>query len=418
MNQGRPQVSRSGGRAWQFGIGAAVVGAALLLSPSSGAAQSPVGTAAAMAASLPGQQSSPLSRDNRARHQRLDVDLEIGELMNSYRGALVRAARGDRDGALETLMDLERSSIEPGPNRTADIVWKAQAQVVRSVAARDPEALVPILVLHHDAMGRYRERRLWHLAGHAGKLAGTLAEIYADDGKSRGSQVVAARALASLGGYLQQDMSTDHCRCIPLYERSLRFDPDNPAALLGTAMVHEKSGNFVAAAKTLERLLDAHPRDEEAKLRLAINNVRSGRLRLGEAMLAELIAEGRQEWVINLAFQELARIQLDRELYDRAVKILEQATERYPESQTLTIQYALALERTREQRRAAEILAELRREEVAPGEDGFKAMTPRRRYNRWPEEVMEEIRRELRQGAESRFDVLASALASVTNGDG
>jgi thioredoxin-like negative regulator of GroEL len=223
--------------------------------------------------------------------------------------------------------------------------------------------------------------------------------------------VVAARTYASLGGFLHQIMSTRDCRCTPFYRRALEYDSKSEAALLGLATVFEKAGDPVAAVAFLRKLVDVHPRNREAALRLAINQLRSGFRRPAERGLEELTRVDGPEWVVAVAFQELARHHIDREDLQAALDVLQRGRERLPGNEPLALQYAYLLERDRQLNQAAEVLAAFR------SEPPRQAAEARARYNHWPAATVDDVRRELWQGAESRLPMLAAALGRTDHGE-
>ena len=47
--------------------------------------------------------------------------------------------------------------------------------VVRDLMQREPEILLPVMLLHHDASALYHREQIWHQAGRSRRLAGVLA---------------------------------------------------------------------------------------------------------------------------------------------------------------------------------------------------------------------------------------------------
>lgn len=336
-----------------------------------------------------------------------EKDIDPTVLRARYVEALGLLADGDRQAAVESLGQLEREFVEPSMKLDEGPLWEVQGEVALDLSRRNPEVLVPILMLHHDASGLFQQQRVWHLARRSRLLAAALADSYADRARSEGSRVVAARTYASLGGYLHQIMSTRNCRCTPFYRRALDYDPKNEAALLGLATVFEKAGDPVAAVAFLRKLVEVHPRNREAALRLAVNQLRSGFRKNAERGFEELTGIDGPEWVVAVAFQELARHYIDREDLQAALDVLQRGRERLPGNEPLALQYAYLLERDRQLNQAADVLAAFRTEPPRQAADA------RARYNHWPAATVDDVRRQLWQGAESRLPMLAAALSKT-----
>lgn len=326
------------------------------------------------------------------------------QFATSYRQALGRLAAGDREDAVRELTALESHYVSPELGTRE--LWKTQAAIIRQLTEGQPELLLPVIMLHHDASRSYRNRKIWFLANHSRQVASALARVYAKQAETRGSQVDAGRALASLGGLLQEDMSSTFCRCTDLYDQALELDPSNEAALLGEATVYEKVGDYEQAVTYLQRLVDQRPRNLEARLRLAINIGRTRGDQHAEPLLRELTETQGDDWPLVLAYEELANIYLRSGAYDQADQLLAVGRKRFPQEQRLLVQHALVLERSRKPAAAAALLAELDR---LPPQAGT---SPRMLYNRWPQQLMRQIQTELWQSADSRLPLLREALES------
>ncbi len=348
---------------------------------------------------------------------------EVTEVKRSYRGVLKEFASGDREAALEGLASLESRYVNPRQVQGTGRLGKVQSEVIRDLAQREPELVLPILLLHLDATREYSHRQEWYLASHARRLAGALAETYAQGGGSQGSRVMAARALATLGAALQEEMTSEHCRCVPFYERALDFVPDDEAALMGLATVFEKAADYERAVRELHKLVQSHPQNSEARLRLAINLKRLGREREALEHLDLLTTEAAEAadtasgedgpvpgWVLSLAFQEKARSAIDRGDWQSAEAILLAARQQQPDQQRLVVLHAFVLEQTRRMHQARKVLQALR------GQRETTENTPRLLYTRMPKTAVADTEARLREGAESRFGLLKDALEKSDGG--
>jgi Flp pilus assembly protein TadD len=294
---------------------------------------------------------------------------------------------------------------------------KAQAEVIQQLSRREPELMLPILQLHLEATRTYTDRREWYLANHSRRLAGAVAESYAEGGGSQGARVMASRAFTTLGGTLQEGMASESCRCVPFYERALYFDPSDEAARLGLATVFEKAADYDRAVEELQTLVSYHPGNHEARLRLAINLKRTARDEEAEAELTRLTAttESNAEaaiprWVVSLAYQERVRSLMDGGEWAAAEGLLTEAQARFPNHQRLTVLHAFVLEQTRRPKQARRVLEALQGEPLEADD------TPRLLYTRMPEDLIRAAEEALRQGAESRLSLLKTALERVEGG--
>ncbi len=322
-----------------------------------------------------------------------------------YRNVLGELASGDLDDAVDHLMDLEMRYVSPRLGLKE--LFKAESGLLKPIAQRQPELLLPIIMMHHEASTRYRDRRIWFLSNHSREVARVLTESYAANAQGQGSQIIASRALTSLGGLLQEYMTSTFCRCTELYDKALALDQGNQAALLGMGTVMEKTGDYMEALYYFGELTKRHPKDLEGQLRYALNLERVRGTRDGTEALRQITRETGDAWPIVLAYQELIRIHLDDEAYPAAEPLLEEARARFPSDQRLALQQSLLYERTRRSADSNRVLAEIEAtsRQAAP--------SPRLLYNRWPDEVMRKLRADLRQHAENRLEPLREYLADL-----
>ncbi len=277
---------------------------------------------------------------------------EQARLEASYRQALAAWSLGDDAGALAQLLALDQGAA--AGSRQATLLARAKLAVGRAVSHHDPTALLAAATLEQRAYDDYARRRP-QLAAEARHTVTVLVETHVSarrlrraSGADAGAGVeVDAALLAALGGDLearaQQTAAAD------IYGRALALAPRQPAALLGLAAIHEQRGEYGAAADLLTVLAAANPRGatpgaREARLRLAINQLRLGRVAAGEDALQDLAFEG-VDWVRSLAAQELARLLGARGDYAAAGKVLAAAAAVLPCDPSLPVQAALTAER-------------------------------------------------------------------------
>lgn len=322
-----------------------------------------------------------------------------------YRAVLEVLAGGDQKRALSELAAFELDALgdRPAP-RDVERFWRSKLGLIRELLeASTPELLVPIIVLHHDAYSGYMEDGRFGLARHARLMASELAQIYSDRSTASDSGPAASRILTSLGGYLQEGWSLSAAQA--LFERAIELDPENETAHLGLAANFEKVGSYEEALPALDAALRLDRDNSEAWLRGALCLKRTGDLERAESKLRDLVEERPDEWILSVAYQEIANIQLSQGDSERALAVLAEGLERMPGNQQLTIQRALLLDRAGKPIEAARLLEALQ-PTSAEGD------TARYHYNRWPVAWMARTREAVRRAAELKRPALEQALAA------
>ena len=324
----------------------------------------------------------------------------VGRLADSYRQVLSELAKDQGGQARSALLDLESGVLTDG---TLEPLKAAQLRVAEELSKRDVESLIPLLVLHDDLYSVYRQRRLFSLGNHARVIIELVAELYAERGGSRGSHIVASRALASLGGYLQEANLPSSSR--RLYQRALSHDDHNLAALLGLATSFERYGDYTEAAAVLEDLIAAHPKSGEGLLRLAVNVERLGSAARARQLVERAIETQAPDWVRSLAFQMLARILMEIGNLERAAEVLEQSRVELPEQHDTIYLLAHIYDRMRQPYLSLELLDSV---------PASRRPSPRKIYDSWPADSLEDVRRALSEASAVR---LASVSKALGNGD-
>ena len=328
----------------------------------------------------------------------------------------ILADLGNRWGEPELvaqLVNLERQAVAGDEARLTSRLRRSQMKAARALAGKDPELYVPLIQLHTDTYRTHREMRRPYLVHHSQEMVRGLAEEYARQGDSEGSRVTAARALASLGGYLQAD---GRQASMKLFYRSLELDPANEAALLGLAAFHEKRGGpYEESAKYLSRLVERRGTSREGRLRLAVNLLRiadhgttPGRARYAEEAaehLQRLLDGPENDWIYSLAAQEAARRLAKDGERGQAIEVLEKAVERMPDEQKLHVHLTYLLDRGQRSYEAGKRARHL--------VDSLATQAPAARglYNQWPRQALDADRRELADGAAQRAATLVQVDA-------
>ena len=335
--------------------------------------------------------------DESRKRQRFD---QASDLVTGYRSVLTLLSTGRREDAIEALYAFETAAMEGRQPVEIDRLFQAEVEVIRALGRRDVESLVPVLALHHEAYPMYVDRGRPFIAGHASRVAASLADLYAREGGTEGSRVLGARALASLGIFAQ--LSGVKLQAMGLMLHALQFDPDNEAALLGIATVHERAANYHRAAERLLELLRSHPQHREGRLRMAVNLNRLGEVGQARVLLEELVSEPTLDWVGSLAYQELGTLHREAGNHDRAARVLSEGLERFPEDGRLRTLLAFVLDHQREPKRSLSVIQDL-----AGAESSATEPSPRRLYGIGPQEAYPEAVAGLEQSAVARMPRLA-----------
>ncbi len=324
---------------------------------------------------------------------------QIRKLAVSYRQALGLLDQDHGSAARSALLDLEASVLTEG---TLLMLKSAQMAVAEQLSKSDVESLIPVMALHDELYSTYRQRSLFSLGFHAREIIELLAELYAERGGTRGSHIVAARALASLGGHLQAANLPSSSR--RLYRRALEHDAHNEAALIGLATSYERYGDYPRAVTILEDLAAAHPESGEGLLRLAINLDRLGVRARARGLVERVITLKAPDWVRSLAYQQLARILVETGDLEQAAQLLESSLEKIPSQRGSIYLLAHIYDRQRQPYKSLELLQAL-----TPSRDE----SPRKIYDSWPETSLRTIRQELSEAAAVRVSLIAKILGST-----
>lgn len=354
------------------------------------AAKQAVGPAAPMAA-----ENAP----KRAERRRLR------KLADQYRQALSLLQQGSEAGTRSAILDLESQVLQESSRGTVGSLRIAEMSVIAELADSDVESLLPVLMVHDSLYRTYRQRGIFSLVSHTRAMVEQIAVTYAERGGSEGSRVTAGRALASLGGYLQEANLPASSR--RLFELALTYDPRNEAALVGLAASFEKYGEYLEASHYLERLAESSPRFGEGLLRLAVNLRRMGDKTRADELLQKATTGRSPTWVQILARQEIARGQIETGRLEAAVETLEEAARLAPQQNSTKVLLAYVYDRLGRIRQAAE---------TTEGLAASKEASARHTYDTWPTYSLESSRTALGKAAQARAATLGNVL-SATEGD-
>ena len=345
-----------------------------------------------------GKLTKPEKKGRRAKKNR-EERKRVNAFSAAYRQALAALGSGQRSAARTAILDLEAQVLTDGSLESLQI---AQLQVAQDLATTEVESLVPLLVLHDEVYLTYRRRNLFSLGANSRTFIERVAELYAEHGGTKGSRIVAARALASLGGRVQQANLPSSSR--RLYRRALEHDPGSAAAALGLATSYERHGDYNQAVDVLEALVQAHPSHGEGLLRLAINLRRLGLLPRTRELLKRVVGSKAPDWVRSVASQELSRSLFVAGDVDEATELLEKSIEEIPDQQSAKYLLAHLYDRQRKPFDALELLST-----VTP----TRRLSARKIYDGWPKGPLDRVRSELLKAAEVRADLFSNLIPAA-----
>jgi len=297
---------------------------------------------------------------------------------------------------------LERDAFGRDMIRGLAMVGQIERDTAAILGNESPRGLPPVVMLHHELCRRYQLLSESPLTTHSWNLTADLAELTARTDTTPEAHSFAVETLVSLAGFLIDRSSSR--QAASLLHRTLELDPSNAEALLGLAVILERTGKYQEALEPLERLTAAWPENLEGRLRLAINQARLGRRTTAARQLRSLTDASRPEWIRALAYQELARIELEQQRIAAASLVLEEAVQAIPSNQRLRIMLAYTFDQSRRPREAGRLIDGLQ-VQTDPG-----LGTPRLRYASWQPESAARARTELQRTAQARLGVLAGSL--------
>jgi len=296
-----------------------------------------------------------------------------------YREILSSLAAGRTEEALSNLVQFEAATVgDTRAWRYLDNLWKLELHVIRDLLeGQTPDLLRPIVSLHHDAYFEYVGTQRRYLAGHARTMAAELAEVYAERKETREADLFSGWILTSFAAHLWSPSAVRESAA--LFYRAYLVDPGNEVAVLGLAAAHEKNGEYDKAIEYLTRALLMDPGDAEVRLRLALCQLRQDGAQPPFEVLSSLTAlagEGSPEWIRSIAFQEVARSQIEAEEVKRAEETLREGLEALPGDPQLSLLLAQLLDQGRSRDEALRLLSAI---EVG----GWQIESPRERYDVW-----------------------------------
>lgn len=308
------------------------------------------------------------------------------EARREYLEILSLWAQGARDRAVDRLAEALTDSGASGRRTGID---RAVGSTARRLARNlGTGALLPVALLHEEAYARTAAEQRSRASGTL-RAALELLSIFEAEAKTRDERAVVSALRTSLAGRMAEAHVEVAGR--ELARSALRADPSNRAALFAVAVSAERFGDHAAAVRSLEALLRVDPDHRESRLRLALNLMRIGEEDEGLEELRRLVAEGgRADWIAAVARQELARHLVDRDEIERARDVLLEISDRRLRDPALAVQTAFVDERSGGGE-VEELFTALSRA-AATSEAPSRTL-----YLRTPNDLVEELRRDLRR---------------------
>ena len=325
------------------------------------------------------------------------------EYQRQYREILQRYSTGDRQGAVEALVEAESRNLATGGDAFVDPMRKAKLRVINDLLPTGVDVLLPVIALHEKAYLTARDRRLAMLIPQARMMVIELIELYAGNVDTAAARAYASRLTTSMAGHLQE--AKVDSTAAGLYRRALELERNNPAALTGLAFLHEQYGEYEDAARYLERLVEIDPVGGAAQLRLGITLVRLGREESGTIFLRDVLAAKHPAWMRSVAYQELGRILTDEGELRQARTLLEEGVKTLPDDPSLLIQLAYLSERTGSFSEDPAL-----REALQHPVGHVQKPSPRFLYSQMPTVALGELRRTLERENDDKLYLLARAL--------
>jgi len=331
------------------------------------------------------------------------------EARERYAQTLAEIGSGASDTeVVEALAAMETELFEADPGEGLPALERGELALAEQLAQTEPEALVPLIGFHLDLYLHYRRERDFALATHSRHTTSKLAEMYAEAADTDSARTIASLALTTLATEML-DAGLRNSGGVAL-EKALKLDEQNEAARLLIAAHHERLGRYPAAVDALRKLVALNPKSAEGRLRLALNLRRMGEPQRAGTALQRLVSEANPDWVLTVAYTELADLYLEQSRDREAVILLREAVDRLPEQDRLYIQLAYALDRQRRFLESRRILSRIagREHHLTNGR-----ASPRHRYAKGTAQGLAAARDRVLEAARTRQPLLSATLDRV-----
>jgi tetratricopeptide (TPR) repeat protein len=316
---------------------------------------------------------------------------------NTYLEVLRLLAAGDSTAARRRLMTLERTADSHGVLRA---LRRIEDSVASSLAARDPKALLPVALLHHQMVRRYVARSEFVLAEYSRAVAADRAAQIAAFGGDTG---FASALLVNIAGDMARTASPTLAR--EYLARALSIDPAFRPALLALGTIQERSSDYEEAVKSFTKLVDNHPTATEGRLRLAVNLARTGRTRKAEFQFRSVLGGTASPWIRAVATQEYAQMLLSEGRREDAHDLLAGESSVLAEDQRLRVLLAYLADGAGRPMESVEYILHI------PA--ASSGISPRAQYTEWPDLGAEASAVALRAGAGAAMPEFTRAVQSL-----
>lgn len=332
-------------------------------------------------------------------------NLDAKPVRAAYRKALGRLAEGDREGARAEVRELERSVLMGPKPASSEDLQEVELAVAKELSRGSAETLIPILTLHQVLYRDAARAQAFLLSTHSRELIFQLVGLYASSDPSPEAKKRAAGFLTALAAEMIWNAPpTLRAR---LFQRILDLDETQEAALLCLAVDAERQGRYAEAVATLERLVRAHPGNTEARLRLAVNQARLGKVQDARKLLTEVSGgKAAEPWQLAVAWQEIGRLLIGSGNLEQAETVLREGAQRLPDDEKLALQLGMVRDLRKDPRGARDAVAGL-------GSKPGSGASPRHRYNWLPLERLDQAWSDLQKSALDHIPTLAAALGAT-----
>ncbi len=327
---------------------------------------------------------------------------ELRAVARKYSQILEKLAARHRSQALEDLVVLEEGLIAGRSLPGVETLREVELTVLRKIARRFPEGLVPIIWLYLDHFERSLRERRRLVAVHARLLAVRLIDIYLESATQESSTGLAAGLLTAFGGSLQASSLSTASEAA--FRRALELDSGQALALRGLVASYERARQDDLAILQLEKLIALRPEDTEACVRWGRIQLRNDRKTQAETIFRSCIEKSSPAWALAVAYQELALLLGRSNRWQEAAERLEEGHRRLPRQHRIELLRAYALDRLHRPVEGRHAVARLQPSGMSSRE------SPRARYGRWPRELFALFRRQLEPAVDRRIEALAAAL--------
>lgn len=316
------------------------------------------------------------------------VEPEIEAARTAYRGALEAWCRGEPIAARRAVAELERPYARDTQRSWRQLVV-AEAGVLSELAVQQPAMVLGAVLLHRELYAWYLAQGEGVLARHSWESAAVLAVELEEIAEFDPPGGFAEAVLLDLASRL-----VEAGQMVPagqLLDRALVIAPTSARALFAVGVLAERSGRPCDAAKSLRKLVAAHPEHEQGRLRLAVNELRCGDEKAAEGLLRDLASDRSEEWIRSIALQELARMMGRDGRVEEAIELLSAGVADLAGDQGLRVLLGHALDLHGQPHRAASVVQDL----GAGSTDDEPS--PRYRYSQWPRPEAAWVRQVLRE---------------------